>query len=397
VRLLATAYACEPNRGSEPGAGWALARSLASFADTHVITRTGYREAIEAELPHIPERDSLHFHYVQLPRRAAFYKKGQRGIRLHYILWLRAAHAVANELSGRHDFDAAWHLTMANAWLGSPGGPDGMPFIYGPVGGGVVPPAGLLLSLGPRGMAYEGTRLAMRAGFRYLNPMARSAVKRSSAVLVQNPDTAAFLPRKQRGKALVFQNALFPGNPPGTRPSGSRPRVALFASRLLAWKGAHLAVGALEYAPAWRLIICGDGPDGARLRRIVERSPARERIELRGAVSRDEVLRTMREEAGAFILPSLHDDSPLAVAEAVASGLPVVCLDRGGPPIVAGGAGIAVEAAGRRVTEQRLANALEASLDLEIPTDEAARLSLAQASDRLASIVKSVLREPAPA
>lgn len=397
MRLLATAYACEPNRGSEPGAGWALARSLASFADTHVITRTGYRDAIEAELPNIPERDSLHFHYVQLPRRSSFYKKGQRGIRIHYTLWLGAAHALAKELADRHDFDAAWHLTMANAWLGSPGGPDGMPFIYGPVGGGVVPPIGLLPSLGMRGIAYEGTRLAMRAGFRYLNPLARSAVRNSDTVLVQNPDTADFLPRKHRHKAVVFQNALFPGEPPAKRSSGERPRVALFASRLLAWKGAHLAVGALEHAPDWRLIVCGDGPDAARVRRIVERSPARERIELRGAVSRDEVLRTMREEAGAFILPSLHDDSPLAVAEAVASGLPVVCLDRGGVPIVAGKAGIAVEPGGRRMTEQRLGNALEASLGLEILEGEAARLSLVQASARLAALVAPVLREPAPA
>ncbi len=397
MRLLATAYACEPNRGSEPGAGWALARSLASFADTHVITRTGYREAIEAELQHIPERDSLHFHYVQLPRRAAFYKKGQRGIRLHYTLWLRAAHALAGELAEKHDFDAAWHLTMANAWLGSPGGPDGMPFIYGPVGGGVAPPVGLLPSLGIRGIAYEGTRLATRAGFRYLNPMARSAVRKSSVVLVQNPDTAEFLPRRHRHKATVFQNALFPSEPPTARTSGERPRVALFASRLLAWKGAHLAVGALENAPEWRLIVCGDGPDSARLRRIVDRSPARERVELRGAVSRNEVLRTMREEAGAFILPSLHDDSPLAVAEAVASGLPVVCLDHGGPPIVAGKAGIAVEPGGRRATEERLANALEASLRLEVPEDEAARLSIARASDHLAAFVSPLLREQASA
>jgi glycosyltransferase involved in cell wall biosynthesis len=259
----------------------------------------------------------------------------------------------------------------------------------------VTPPLGLVRSLGMRGMAYEGTRLAMRAGFRYLNPLARSAVRKSSVVLVQNPDTAEFLPRQHRHKAMVFQNALFPGEPPAARASGERPRVALFASRLLAWKGAHLAVGALEHAPGWRLIVCGDGPDAARLRRIVERSPARDRIELRGAVSRDEVLRTMREEAGAFILPSLHDDSPLAVAEAVASGLSVVCLDRGGPPIVAGKAGIAVEPGSRRATEQRLANALEASLGLEIPPGEAARLSIAHASEHLETFVAPLVREPA--
>ena len=42
----------------------------------------------------------------------------------------------------------------------------------------------------------------------------------------------------------------------------------------------------------------------------------------------------MREEADVFIFPSLHDQAPLVVAEAVAAGLPVVSLDRGGAPLL---------------------------------------------------------------
>ena len=44
----------------------------------------------------------------------------------------------------------------------------------------------------------------------------------------------------------------------------------------------------------------------------------------------------MAEEADVLLLPSLHDEAGLAVAEAAAIGLPIVCLDRGGPPVIAG-------------------------------------------------------------
>jgi glycosyltransferase involved in cell wall biosynthesis len=50
----------------------------------------------------------------------------------------------------------------------------------------------------------------------------------------------------------------------------------------------------------------------------------------------------MRERAHAFVFPSLHDDAPWVVGEALAHGVPIVCLDRGGTPIVAGGPGVPV-------------------------------------------------------
>ena len=41
--ILAFAYACEPGKGSEPGAGWAMARVAARIGPTWVITRANNR------------------------------------------------------------------------------------------------------------------------------------------------------------------------------------------------------------------------------------------------------------------------------------------------------------------------------------------------------------------
>jgi glycosyltransferase involved in cell wall biosynthesis len=66
----------------------------------------------------------------------------------------------------------------------------------------------------------------------------------------------------------------------------------------------------------------------------------------------------MAEDADALLLPSMHDDAPVVVVEALASGLPVVCLDRGGPPILGG---LAITPDGPRRTAEALARAVLAA------------------------------------
>ncbi len=335
MRILAFAYACEPGKGSEPGAGWGLARMLSELGEVCVITRANNRPVIEAALPSVPEADRLCFEYVDLPAWARWWKRGQRGVRLYYLLWLGAALRRARQLHRQEPFELVWHLTLANAWLGTTAALVGPRFVYGPVGGGVTVPLRLFPSLGMRGIAYEVLRgLARRVG-RYLNPLARVAWRRASLILVQNPETREWLPRRHRAKAVVFPNAVALDHAGlSRRETRDRPGppVALFAGRLLPWKGLALALRALALVPEWRLVVLGSGPDLPRLHRLARRYGVQHRVDFRGWQPRDEVLRVMREEADVFLFPSLHDDSPLAVAEALAVGLPVVCLDHGGPP-----------------------------------------------------------------
>src|SRR6185503_12733867 len=112
--------------------------------------------------------------------------------------------------------------------------------------------------------------------------------------------------------------------------------TALYAGRLIPLKGVPLALEAIAILPSWRLVILGDGPEEGRLRREAQRLRIADRVEFRGMQTRDEVMRVMREEADVLVFPSFHDEGSLAVVEAVATGLPVVCLDRGGPPTLGG-------------------------------------------------------------
>jgi glycosyltransferase involved in cell wall biosynthesis len=134
----------------------------------------------------------------------------------------------------------------------------------------------------------------------------------------------------------------------------------MFAGRLIGWKGVALAIRAISQLPAWRLLVCGKGPDEGRLRRLVSDLDLEDRVTFTGWLPRSEVLRLMREEAGVFLFPSLHDEAGWVVVEALMAELPTVCLGRGGPPLLINRHGIAVSAAGSpSAVVARLARALE--------------------------------------
>jgi glycosyltransferase involved in cell wall biosynthesis len=336
---------------------------LADLGDTWVLTRPfeDQRSRIEARLPDVPERHRLHFVFVDLPRWIP--RRWSRGaprrlVRVQYLLWQMAALRAARRLNRRHHFDLAWHVTWANVWIGSTAALVGPRFVYGPVGGGVNPPWRLVPSLGWRGAVAEGARWLIRQTARYLNPLARVSWQRASLILAQNPESVAWLPRAVHAKTVVFTNAVIEDVPTGAGTASGAPareHTALFAGRLVAWKGAALAIAAIASLPEFRLVICGEGPEQGRLRLLAGRLGLDDRVEFRGQVPRDELLRVMREETDVLLFPSLHDDGPWAVAEALASGLPVVCLDRGGPAALGG---IQVQAGDYRTTVARLAEAV---------------------------------------
>jgi glycosyltransferase involved in cell wall biosynthesis len=119
-------------------------------------------------------------------------------------------------------------------------------------------------------------------------------------------------------------------------------KIALVPGRLNRFKGVGLAVRALVHAPDWRLVIAGVGDDAPRLITLARMLGVRDRVELVGYVSRDELWRRYS-EASAVVLPSLKEGASLVCVEALALGVPVVALDQGGPRALAQLPGVEME------------------------------------------------------
>jgi glycosyltransferase involved in cell wall biosynthesis len=395
MRVLAFAYACEPGKGSEPGAGWMWARILAGLGETWVITRRDYAAAIEAALGSTPERDNLRFVYVELPERLRGWQRGLHGLRSYYLLWQILALLEAGRLRRTLDFDVVWHLTWATAWFGSFAAFAGRPFVFGPVGGCVRAPWRLVPSLGWRGALHEGARILAMGGGRFLNPLSRLSWRRADLIFAQNVETRGWFPRSHRDKTRVFPNSVIPEGigSAGTSAARTGAPTALFAGRLEPWKGVFLCLHTLALLPEWRLVVCGTGSDHGRMQQLAARLRVADRVEWLGWVSRDEVLRQMG-DADVFLFPSLHEDAGMVIAEASAMGLPPVCLDRGGPVLLTDASGVCVSAAGSPSDiARRLADAAAACLDRR--TSPSARRSGPQAHglDRTVEDVREILRE----
>lgn len=339
MRVLLSAYACEPGKGSEPEVGWTWAIGLADRGhDTWVITRRNNRAAIEAAIKKKP-RSNLHFVYYDLP---AWLTKLKRfiGVNLYYRLWQAGVTTTARRLHSEIIFDRAHHATFVVVRHPSFLRHLSIPFVFGPVAGGEVTPSALLTELPLRYQFKEWTR-AFGTKIAMCLPSVRQTLRAAEIVAVTSPETRALLPKDVRGRSIV-QLAIV--RPPALSEISSsqerreqKPLRALYVGRLLYWKGIHLAIRALARAIQQgadvNLTIVGDGPDGQWLRDCANRLEVGDRIQWIQWLPREE-LGSIYAAHDVLIFPSFHDSGGMVVLEAMQHALPVLCLNLGGPGVM---------------------------------------------------------------
>ena len=168
--------------------------------------------------------------------------------------------------------------------------------------------------------AYHGSFTAA-AGGRDLARIQRWCAPTDAFAALTDEDARAF-------RASGMNNVVTMPNPlpywPATPADGSSNRL-LFLGRLAVEKAPELLLDAWQRmgadVPQWSLDLVGSGP----LRdRVVARAAGLPRVSVLPPVT--DAQATMM-NAGAFVLPSLAEGSPLALVEAMACGVPVVASD----------------------------------------------------------------------
>lgn len=383
LRVLVSAYACEPERGSEPGIGWNVVRQLARDFDVTVVTRANNRRTIEAaEWP--ADLGPVHFAYHDLPPILRFWKRGNRGTQLYYLLWQRSLGGFLRRNVDVDRFDVTMHATFGRYWVSSALAELDSPFVFGPVGGGDSVPAKFRGMLGPRGRLFNALRERVRRLAEHA-PDLRRTVQASTVALGTTPATAARLralgahdvavePAVGLPSAEVERLGTYPLDPPG-------PVRFVSAGSLVAWKGFELGLRAFAAAAAdldgatYHLL--GDGPDRGRLERLAVRLGLADRVIFHGKLPRDEAIRKVG-EGHALVHPSYHDSGGWICLEAMALGRPVICLDLAGPAVlVPSTAGVKVPATTPQETLDGLAGAMR-----RLGTDGEARANLGRAGRR---------------
>lgn len=340
-KVLVSAYACHPHPVSAhfPGEailGWSLAKEVAAFAELHLITWAFNREGVEGTLADPAGRPAT-VHYVDLPPRLHRALRDRHyGLRYFYFLWQRQAARCARALDARERFDLFHQITFSNDWMPSfiaPALP--VPFVWGPIGGGQKVPQPLRGTLGRRERRQELSRTFLQSLWR-ATPARRRCAEKASAILVCNKETKDVLARYSE-KIVDFPVNGISGADVADPPRSSERHIGfrlLYVGRFDAIKGLTLALEALrrllDTCPLAKLELVGEGPEKPRLEALAARLGVGTSLQWTPWSPRREIFAKMR-QSDVFLFPSLRDGGGAVVVEAMASGLPVVCLDVGGP------------------------------------------------------------------
>ena len=336
MKVLLSAYACEPNRGSEPEVGWQRALHMLPHADeVWVLTRSNNKVVIEADpLSHSP---GLHFIYYDLPGWALWLKKHTWFSLFYFMLWQWGAYRLAARHHRDKPFDAVYHVTFVTVKFGTFMGRLGVPFILGPIAGGETAPLRLRRSMPFTGKVRELLRDFGILLQRY-SPLTRSAYSAAKLIYVTTADSMRLVPVKYRFKTSVHLAIATHGHAVQDyeRQPPEFPRF-VFAGQLIHLKGVHLAIRALAEArkvlPTVTLTLVGAGPAEQWLRRVANRLSLAEAVEFAGPLPRHKFLDLLSGYT-ALVFPSLHDTGGMVVLEALSQGLPVISLDLGGPGVI---------------------------------------------------------------
>lgn len=340
LKVLLSAFACIPGRGSEPGLGWNVSRELACHHEVWVLTQGKHRPAIEEELLRDPV-PNLHFEYYELPyhiRRWDHKPGGGWRKQFYYYLWQLGALRAARRLHRQVGFDLVRHVTFVVYWKPSLLVMLPVPFIWGPVGGGESTPHGFRSDFSFRGKIYEKTRSLVRWLGEH-DPLVRITARRSALVLATTEETATRLRRLGSKDVRVFsQVGIGERELDGSRyhkrsHGGGRIRF-VSVGRLLHWKGFHLGLRAFAEArlPEAEYWIVGNGPELMRLQVLVEKLGISHQVKFLGRLSRAETISKLS-ECDVLVHPSLHESGGMVCLEAMSLGLPVICLNLGGPAV----------------------------------------------------------------
>jgi glycosyltransferase involved in cell wall biosynthesis len=134
----------------------------------------------------------------------------------------------------------------------------------------------------------------------------------------------------------IIEGGMCPQPPPAHIRPGPRtlrpedPLRCLFVGRLIAGKGVpHLLRAAqlldrrLRNEGQFEILLLGDGPERSRYENLAQELGIRNRVHFAGYVSPGQVWRYY-EQAHVFVLPTLQDNWPLVVPEAMSMGLPML-------------------------------------------------------------------------
>ena len=114
-KIFVSAYACEPDKGSEIGVGWHWVLEMSRYFDLWVLTRKSNQKNIESWIHENPIYSNIVFIYYDLPYYLRFWKKGLRGVSTFYNIGQKVSNSLVEQTMRNNDIRIYHLLTYGNA------------------------------------------------------------------------------------------------------------------------------------------------------------------------------------------------------------------------------------------------------------------------------------------
>ncbi|WP_179318036.1 glycosyltransferase family 4 protein [Winogradskyella helgolandensis] len=337
--ILVSAYACEPLKGSEQGVGWNWVLQMAKKNYLHVITRANNQELIEA---HVPQDllENITFHYYDTNHFIKRFKNKAKGLYFYYFFWQLGILPLVSSIIKANKIDYSMHLSMGSIWM-----PTFLPvfktsFIWGPVGGGEGEPNSFRKVLPIKQRLLQNLRLLMNK-LAFLSPLFLITSLKAKAILVRTRNTEKVIPKvfKKKTKIILetaMESDVFQYHREKNQNITDKEFHLISTGRLTPSKNILTAIKALSLIPSEykiRYTIIGSGSEKLKIENEILKTKQEQKIEIISEVSRKEILEKLT-KCDAYLFPSLREGGSWALMEAMAIGLPVICLKWTGMEII---------------------------------------------------------------
>ena len=344
LRILVLAPDANPDSITGPLIGYSQAQALARLHDVTIAVRS-HREEVMRRKPGL-----LHaIEVVRTQRQDRVFKwimrrifkndhmtHAQTKLLVSFPLCIAFELQAWRQLRARifdGEFDIVYRLLPIPAVIPSPfafllrKGP--VPFVIGPISGGLPWPQGF-----SQAQKHRQWLSSFRSLYRYM-PFARSTYRHAAAIIAGASQTYGEFAAHREKLFFVLENGVHSSL--CSRPARNSERDArlelIFVGSLTPIKACDLALRGA--APLLRsdcafFTIVGDGPERLRIEQLARSLGVEKAVRICGFLGHDEAMQHLR-SADVLVFPSIRDNNPAVVFEALAAGAVPVVADFGGP------------------------------------------------------------------
>jgi glycosyltransferase involved in cell wall biosynthesis len=345
LRMLVLAPDASPESITGPLIGYFQAQALARLHDVTLVVRSHREEVLRrkagmlraVEVVRLDRLDRLFNWIVRRVFKNDFMTHAQTLTAFfRYPLYIAFEIQAWRQLRARitaGEFDIVYRLLPIPAVLPSPfafflrKGP--VPFVIGPISGGLPWPAGF-----SQAQHHRQWLSRVRTLYRYM-PFARSTYRNAAAIIAGASQTYGEFSQHRDKLFFLLENGVHSSL--CTRPTRNAVRDSrlefIFVGSLTPIKGCDLALrGAASLLREGRAVftIVGDGPERKRLEQLTRSLGVEGPVRFCGFLAHDEAMQHLR-SADVLVFPSVRDNNPAVVFEALAAGAVPVVADFGGP------------------------------------------------------------------